>query len=416
MMLSRQNQDGDETAPKTKGMKYLVMMPYYGLNPLYKALLDVFAAWVIVVSSFISLRAFIAISNSICAILFYWYFLERSAHGLDGQSEAVSADMNWTFVTVALVTPMADGIKNAFARREAALYKLAVLKACVIQAYSCLVLWRAVPGKEKPVPKHHEQAAIFLWDVYLSNLRAYLTTPTITRERHLLTFSGKQEAEKVKTQLKEMKSLQMATLKRITYLIEVRKDCGLSSGEASRALQFMQNITDLTSQLQHIKDYRTPKIMLSYSRVFMIIIPWLYGPYFMYLAGRGRTGPGVNVAFAICFAVFLMVALLGVFNTQYSLEDPFLLSLSLGQKDNIDVGEIFDEIWEELDSLSVSEPWEELGSESVEFFTINRDFGDPIIPEEQEEEEMAQKETDEDMERLQNLMKEIKEETTAWDV
>ena len=73
------------------------------------------------------------------------------------------------------------------------------------------------------------------------------------------------------------------------------------------------------AKLRTLKDYRTPQVTRSYTRIFILILPWIYGPYFLYLAGEGNHG-GVDIYFAMVFAVLVQIAFMGLYSSEHSLE------------------------------------------------------------------------------------------------
>merc|ERR1712196_478436 len=77
-------------------------------------------------------------------------------------------------------------------------------------------------------------------------------------------------------------------------------------------------------QLHNIKEYRTPQGTRSFARVFIILMPWFYGPYAVWISrspsqDMARTDSG----FALLFSLALSVAMVGLYNVQRALQDPF---------------------------------------------------------------------------------------------
>eukprot|EP00955_Chlamydomonas_euryale_P034510 349804-Chlamydomonas_euryale.AAC.1 len=92
---------------------------------------------------------------------------------------------------------------------------------------------------------------------------------------------------------------------------------GLPANEATRIRLYFLNITTSLHQLRMIKAYRTPVGLRVFSRVFTIMLPALFGPYYANMA------VSTHIAFSLCFSVVICIALLGLFNLRFALEDPF---------------------------------------------------------------------------------------------
>ena len=71
-------------------------------------------------------------------------------------------------------------------------------------------------------------------------------------------------------------------------------------------------------QLRFIKHYRTPVSLRAFARIFILILPILYGPYYADLANS------TNIGFSSAFSVAISMALQGLFTMRMGLEDPFV--------------------------------------------------------------------------------------------
>ncbi len=92
---------------------------------------------------------------------------------------------------------------------------------------------------------------------------------------------------------------------------------GLPSGEASRCNQFESKMMIAFESIKHIVQYRTPMTLRAYSKVFIVAIPVLYGPYFAAQALE------YSPELAYVMPVLLSVVLVSLDNIQEHLEDPF---------------------------------------------------------------------------------------------
>jgi hypothetical protein len=72
-------------------------------------------------------------------------------------------------------------------------------------------------------------------------------------------------------------------------------------------------------QLACLKEYRTPQVFRAFSRVYILLMPVMYGPYYCWLASE----TGGSVGLAITFACVLQLAMAGLLNLMLGLEDAF---------------------------------------------------------------------------------------------
>merc|ERR1712196_271010 len=77
-------------------------------------------------------------------------------------------------------------------------------------------------------------------------------------------------------------------------------------------------------QLHNIKEYRTPQGTRSFARVFIILMPWFYGPYAVWISrSPSQDMARTDFGFALLFSLALSVAMVGLYNVQRALQDPF---------------------------------------------------------------------------------------------
>lgn len=80
-----------------------------------------------------------------------------------------------------------------------------------------------------------------------------------------------------------------------------------------------------------IKKYRTPQALRSFARLFTLLLPPFYAPYY------GQMGRDLNsLSMGIAFSIFTAVALTALFESINQIEDPFTGGLSL---DGIDLND-----------------------------------------------------------------------------
>jgi len=98
---------------------------------------------------------------------------------------------------------------------------------------------------------------------------------------------------------------------------EALRSAGVSSGEVSRANRYLRHVVLDFERMRTIRDYRTPRALRAYSRIFLNAFPVLYAPYFADLAAQSSAAIGYTVAF-----VYSLV-LVSLDNVQDALENPF---------------------------------------------------------------------------------------------
>lgn len=103
----------------------------------------------------------------------------------------------------------------------------------------------------------------------------------------------------------------------LSVFINGMRDRGLPSGEASRCNQFLSKMMISFEHIKHVYQYRTPLTLRAYSKVFIAVLPLVYGPYFAAISQDYHRG------FAYVMPVLLSVILVSLDNIQEHLENPF---------------------------------------------------------------------------------------------
>ena len=91
----------------------------------------------------------------------------------------------------------------------------------------------------------------------------------------------------------------------------------MPSGEASRSNQFLSKMMISFERIKHIYQYRTPRTLRTYSDIFIIALPIIYGPHFAHSVTSYSYG--LQYAVPIMFSVILVA----LDNIQSHLENPF---------------------------------------------------------------------------------------------
>jgi hypothetical protein len=101
---------------------------------------------------------------------------------------------------------------------------------------------------------------------------------------------------------------------------EFMRKYGFPSGEASRLHQYHQYLQQRFEQLRILKYYRTPQATRSFGRAYLIILPWIVGPYFAWVYSETNR----DYPYTLTLGAFTFLILLGLMNTIRGLEDPFV--------------------------------------------------------------------------------------------
>ncbi len=151
-------------------------------------------------------------------------------------------------------------------------------------------------------------------------LHSSLRAPLVSRLRHFYTPRGRQQRKLVLAHTRLLHEQMTLRLTGLSQLAEEFKAAGLPANEATRLRQHFQNMTLSINQLRFIKHYRTPLGLRAFGRIFILILPILFGPYYASFAAA------TNIGFVIFFSIAMSLALHGLFNIRTELEDPFMLS------------------------------------------------------------------------------------------
>ena len=248
--------------------------------------------------------------------------------------------LDWVLLSFAVITPLSASIGMSFGRREAALRSIVDIRTTMINLYSAHSSWDwRKAGKEDTTGRaasktmtswlHHSDAVLVEILGICNCLSRLLTLPNATRARHRITSQGRQEAQETLALTSKLYGCMLVRLARLTDLCEVLKAEGLPPNEATRIRQWERRVLESADNLRMIKLYRTPQALRSFARLFTVLLPPFYAPYYAELAkSLGSLGMGIT------FSVVTSLALTALFETISQMEDPFLRFASL---DGVDV-------------------------------------------------------------------------------
>lgn len=203
----------------------------------------------------------------------------------------IKADFPLTLIGTAIVFPIVFSIGGAYKRREVALDEYGSIKAHGRALYFAVSDWLENPPEElKTELKAH------LADL-LNSCKQIFTHPVSELEVN--------EKEVYKS------------FRALSLFVKEMRAHGLPSGEASRSNQFLSKMMISFERIKHIYQYRTPRTLRTYSDIFIVLLPILYGPHFAHNV--------TNYNFGLHFAVPIMftVILVALDNIQSHLENPF---------------------------------------------------------------------------------------------
>ena len=201
------------------------------------------------------------------------------------------ANFPLTLIGIAVVFPVVFSIGGAYKRRETALNHYGSLKG---NGFAIQLAVRDWPAEA---------------DHSLTDSMRKELTGMLTACRDLLSAPLAESDEN------ERKVL--ASFSRLSLLIRKLRDGGMAAGDLSRANQYLEKMLISFEKLKHIYQYRTPRTLRTYSKLFIFILPALYGPYFAHISKE--FGPALSYIVPVLFSVVLV----SLDNIQDHLENPF---------------------------------------------------------------------------------------------
>lgn len=261
---------------------------------------------------------------------FYYYYSppEENAHPL-------VFNLNWTLIAIALVFPLTMTLTETFRRRESALQQLTNLKVSLLSLFMahCDCDWYTLPtkpdeealsGRSDPASKEggrlsptHAQEVLATASRFIDFTYTVLSAPRVSQAKHFYTTHGQQQRKRVQEVQLRLDDCVVALYHELSKFGEKLKAAGLPAGEKSRITAFENSLYAAYMQLRTIKEYRSPMGLRAYARVFILLTPVLFGPYYALVA------QSTSLAWSICLACITSSAMQGLFNLRSMLEDPF---------------------------------------------------------------------------------------------
>jgi hypothetical protein len=97
------------------------------------------------------------------------------------------------------------------------------------------------------------------------------------------------------------------------------KQQGLPPNEATRIRQWERFLLTAVENLRMIKMYRTPQALRSFARLFSVLLPPFYSPFYAQVAHELN-----SIGMAAAFATLTSISLTSLFETVAQMEDPFI--------------------------------------------------------------------------------------------
>jgi hypothetical protein len=313
-------------------------------NVFYLVPINGYSSVVIFLLYLISIESLISIGSSIGMTIFAYRRIVNDAT-FNGLS------MNWVLLSFAVITPISSLIGMAFQRREASLASVASIRATFFELYASHAIWdwdlkpgdEIITGRTKSTVDWLVHSDKVLENIFgiCTDLTRYLTLPNSSRARHKVTQSGRKEAQNTQAVAVRINESIIRKFAKLASFCEVLKREGMPGNESARIRQWELLLLEHIEKLRMIKMYRTPQALRSFSRLFSLILPPFFAPYYAELA-RALNSLGT----AIAFAVFTSLALTSLFESIFQMEDPFVNSSVL---DGVRVKEqLFDELAPQL--------------------------------------------------------------------
>ena len=204
----------------------------------------------------------------------------------------LKANFPLTLVGIAVVFPIVFSIGGAYGRRENALKLYGSIKAHGRALFFASRDWVA-DGDDQ-----YQEKMKALLKEFLTGLRSYF-----------------QAEDKEDRAIKERNIYKIFT--KLSLFIKQYRDRGLASGEVSRSNQYLSKMMDAFESIKHIYQYRTPITLRAYSKIFVVIVPIVYGPYFAHISAD------ITIWLSMIMPVLFSIVLVSLDNIQDHLENPF---------------------------------------------------------------------------------------------
>jgi predicted membrane chloride channel (bestrophin family) len=202
----------------------------------------------------------------------------------------LTANFPLTVVATAIIFPIVFSIGGAYKRREDALKQYGSLKAHARALFFASRDW--VESDEKL-----QKEIGTLLKRFFINCRELFKHPV--------------------AKMHAREKVVYRTFSELSLFIKGLRKRGLQGGEVSRGNQYLSKMLVAFENIKHIYQYRTPVTLRTYSKVFIVLIPILYGPYFAHIAAE------FSSQLTYLVPALFSIVLVSLDNIQDHLENPF---------------------------------------------------------------------------------------------
>jgi hypothetical protein len=306
------------------------------------------SALLIFVKYIVSLEMLASMALCVGLTVYVYERILRTNNRIDGSV------MDFVLLSFAVITPLSSTINMAFKRRERALDAIASLRAVMFELYIAHANWEwgRTPGvwnesgrtKSTVDWMHHTDLVMEQLLGIGHDFTRYLTLPSSTGARHKSMTCYLDEVRRTQSVGAELYKSILVRCAHISDYCEVLKREGFPPNEATRVRQWEQIMLDSIERIKVVKMYRTPQGLRSFGRLFSMILPAFYCPFYAEMAVKLESLP-----MGLCFALLTSMALTGLFETVAQVEDPFVASSVL---DGIQVcRELVDDLVPQMQAL-----------------------------------------------------------------
>ena len=342
--------------------------------------------------------------------------LTFALHEVNGHR--LAANVSWAVISFVIIFPLTSSLSEAFKRRERALEHVATFKATLVSYFyghrdwdwyapGHLIKEGGVIPKERGrmlLPKGHVDKVRGIVVELVANARDVLCTESAHRLMHLNTAKGREAKMKAMKMHSRLCDEVFSGFNKLSACTEELKYVGFPGNEAARLRNYLTTCMTAWENLRLIKVYRTPIATRAFARVYIFVHPIFWGPYYANLvtsmlqdedeATGGNPSESTKIwvlAYACLLSCLSSLAMFGLFNVRYKLEDPFAKRImekatttttttTTGSND-IEVGkEVGDSMMTMTDEFTDAKRWEldstHFGYSSRDQINVHGEFGE----------------------------------------
>lgn len=201
------------------------------------------------------------------------------------------ADFPMTLIGIAVVFPIVFSISGAYKRRETALKYYGTMKSLGRSIYWANRDWIPVQDRKK-----NRELKSLLKSILINSRKLF------NQDRKYMSNNEKQIYR---------------TFSELSLFINDFRNRGMSGSEVSRCNQYFSKMMGSFESMKHIYQYRTPRGLRAYSKIFVHTLPIIYGPYFADIV------KDTSIYLGFIMPLLFSFVLISLDNIQDHLENPF---------------------------------------------------------------------------------------------